>query len=115
MELHTYAVSIMLRNEMCLNIIVIVSTIFAATIIMVTLTRFANFGIGFVQGQTDSTSATSDQKAVICDPNNPKLNFVNTTESKICGIPKTPTAAINNTTGTETAAPSVVPTPSDES
>ena len=47
------------------------------------------------------------------DPSNPKLNFVNTTESRICAIPKTPTnttsSTANTTTGTE--APSVVPIP----
>ena len=106
----------MLRNKISLNIIVIVSTIFAATIIIVALTGFAKFGTA--QGQADSTSLTSDQKAAMCDPSNPKLNFVNTTESHICGIPKTvkPSISSNPTTGTdtETAAPSVVPTPSDE-
>ena len=102
----------MLRNEMCLNIIV-----FAATIIMVSLTGFAKFGT--VQGQADSTSLTPEQKAEMCDPSNPKLNFVNGTESEICGIPKTPTSATSaesTTTGTDTEAetPSILPTPSDE-
>src|SRR5919202_3388629 len=38
-----------------------------------------------------STMLSTEQIATICDPNNPesKLNPVNTTESKICGIPKT--------------------------
>jgi hypothetical protein len=35
---------------------------------------------------------------------NPKLNFVNSTESEICGIPKTPTNQTNST-------PSATPTP----
>jgi hypothetical protein len=88
----------------------VIFTIFAATI--VTLTGFANFGNA--QGQVNSTSElTPEQKAAICDPSNPKLNFVNTTESRICAIPKTPTnttsSTANTTTGTE--APSVVPTP----
>jgi hypothetical protein len=87
----------------------VIFTIFAATI--VTLTGFGNFGIA--QGQVNSTSElTPEQKAAICDPNNPKIvSFVNTTESRICGIPKTPTntTTANTTTGTE--APSVVPTP----
>jgi hypothetical protein len=75
---------------------------------------------------------TPEQKDAICNPSNPasKLNPVNTTESKICGIPKTlkpklsnmttpnmttaeeapPTASsiapsANTTTGTETEAP----------
>jgi hypothetical protein len=117
----------MLRNEMCLNIIVIVSTIFAATIIMVTLTRFANIGIA--QGQVDNNNnnnsssllqLTPQQRATMCNPNNPssKLDFVNTTESMICGIPKTPAnttteeAASNApTTGTETPSSSGASTP----
>jgi hypothetical protein len=97
----------MLRKVSSTSIMVIF-TILAATI--VTLTGFGNFGIA--QGQVNSTSElTPEQKAAICDPSNPKLNFVNTTESRICGIPKTPTntTSANTTTGTE--APSVVPTP----
>ena len=99
----------MLRKVSSTSIIVI-STILAATI--VTLTGFANFGNA--QGQVNSTSElTPEQKAAICDPSNPKLNFVNTTESRICAIPKTPTnttsSTANTTTGTE--APSAVPTP----
>jgi hypothetical protein len=31
---------------------------------------------------------TPEQKAQMCNPNNPKLNFVNSTESEICGIPE---------------------------
>jgi hypothetical protein len=36
-------------------------------------------------------SLTPEQKDAICNPNNPasKLNPVNTTESRICGIPVT--------------------------
>ena len=96
----------MLRKETCLSIIVI-STVFAAT--MLALTEFGNFGIA--QGQVDNStsSLTPEQKAAICDPNNPSsnLNPVNTTESKICGIPvtvkvaKRSTAASTATTSSE--------------
>jgi cell division protein FtsN len=95
--------------------IIVISTIFAATI--VTLTGFGNFGIA--QGQGNLT-LTPEQKAAICDPNNPlsKLDFVNTTESRICGIPKTitNTTSSNMTTGAEEPpsegiAPSAVPPP----
>jgi hypothetical protein len=82
------------------------------TAIILTFTGFANFGIA--QGQVNnnsSTSLTPEQQAAIRDPNNPssKLDFVNTTESRICGIPKkiinTATEEAANTTttiGTET-------------
>lgn len=76
------------------------SMIFAVT--LAPLTGFAYFGIGIAQGQVNSTSSslTAQQKAAMCNPNNPKLNFVNSTESEICGIPPTPT----NTTTTTPAA-----------
>src|SRR5215212_2189914 len=70
----------------------------------------------------NDTSLTPEQKDAICNPNNPssKLNPVNTTESRICGIPVTVkpsnmTSATNTTAGTEappsatSIAPSAVP------
>jgi hypothetical protein len=89
-----------------LNILAI-TIIFGASV--ASLTEFGNFGIAQGQG-----NLTTEQKAAMCDPNNPKLNFVNTTESHICGIPKTltspaNTSLANTTTGSE--APGVVPSP----
>ena len=89
--------------------------ILAASIVSVTLTGSGNFGTA--QGQVNSTSElTPEQKAAICDPNNPssKLDHVNTTESKICGLPVDPSGttgaeAPSDATGAE--APSAVPTP----
>ncbi len=82
--------------------------ILALTLTAVTLARFGNPGVA--QGQANITIGNltiTPQKAAICDPNNPNLNFVNTTESKICGIPKTITNATstsaNMTTGAQTA------------
>jgi hypothetical protein len=97
--------------------------IILAAIMVSTLTDFAKFGIA--QGQANDTSSSSslsltpEQKDTICNPDNPesKLNPVNTTESKICGIPVTIKPPPSNTTsaGTETSsgslAPSVVPSP----
>jgi hypothetical protein len=100
--------------------ITIVLTIFVSiTAIAVTLTEFVHFGAA--QGQEDGTtspssSLTPEQKTAICDPNSPtsKLNPVNTTESRICGIPKTVKPSIPNGTDTGAASPSVVPTPPPE-
>jgi hypothetical protein len=81
---------------------------------IVTLTEFGSIGIA--QGQANDTSLTPEQKDAICDPNNPlsNLNPVNTTESKICGIPVTVRPSISsNTTTTGTESPSVVPTPEE--
>ena len=38
---------------------------------------------------TIATRISPELKAKICDPSNPSLKVVNTTESQICGIPKT--------------------------
>ncbi|MFL6507480.1 MAG: hypothetical protein ACJ704_06040 [Nitrososphaeraceae archaeon] len=82
-----------------------ITTIIAVSIVsIVSIPEFRNFGIA--QGQVNITSSlTPQQKAAICDPSNPKLNFVNSTESEICGIPPTPTnttttLAANNTNTT---------------
>ena len=97
----------MSRKETSLNVLTIV-IILAATI--VTLTEFGNFRIA--QGQGNLTignlTLTPEQKAAICDPNNPlsKLDFVNTTESRICGIPKTIT---NTTSANMTTANTTIP------
>ena len=92
----------------------IVSTIaiLATSLAVITLGEFGIFGIAQSQGNS-TLSLTPQQKAAMCNPNNPKLNFVNTTESKICGIPTTPTnttsSAAANTTTTRSEAPSVTP------
>ena len=77
----------MIRRFLCVITMVIV---LAATI--VTLTEFGNFGIA--QGQGNLT-LTPQQKAAMCNPSNPKLKFVNGTESRICGIPKTIKQSVN--------------------
>lgn len=75
-----------LRKEAFLSFLTIV-LIFAATMVIL-LTDLEKFGVA--QAQSNITSSlTPQQKAAMCDPNNPKLNFVNTTESHICGIPMT--------------------------
>jgi hypothetical protein len=56
---------------------------------------------------TNKTALPPAIKAKICDPNNPKLAFVNTTESNICGLPK----SIKNITTTTTATPTPTLTP----
>jgi hypothetical protein len=102
----------------------IATIVIFAVSILVALTDFGIFGIA--QGQGNLTignlTLTPEQKAAICDPNNPlsNLDHVNTTESKICGIPQhnatspegiSPSA--NMTTGAppEALAPSASPSP----
>jgi hypothetical protein len=114
----------MIGEEACLINMIIITVV---TAFIVTFTGFANFGIAQGQVNNNSTSSlTPEQQAAICDPNNPssKLDFVNTTESRICGIPKTITnttteEAANTTTTIGTVIPSSSPgtsiAPSDTS
>ena len=69
---------------------------------VLTLTNFGKFGVAQGQSNTTSSSSTPEQKAAICDPNNPssRLNPVNTTESRICGIPVTVKPHPSNMTST---------------
>jgi hypothetical protein len=113
------------RKEAYLSVLSLL--IILDAIMITTLADFAKFGIA--QGQandTSSSSLTPEQKDEICNPDNPasRLNPVNTTESKICGIPKTlnsTSSAIpdNTTTGAEepqdTTTGGEVPPPPDNS
>ena len=94
------------RKEAYLSVLSLL--IILAAIMVTTLADFSKFGIA--QGQSNSTSSlslTPEQKDAICNPDNPesKLNPVNTTESKLCGIPKTlnstSSAIPDTTTGAE--------------
>src|SRR5919198_6404970 len=91
------------------SIISITIILAAGIVLVVALTEFVSV-IGIAQGQVNNitSSITPEQKAAMCNPSNPKLKFVNGTESKICGIPKTiknttsTTANTTTTTGTDT-------------
>jgi hypothetical protein len=60
-----------------------------------------------------TTTISPELKAKMCDPSNPSLEVVNTTESHICGIPKTvkpslpaatpPTSAVSSSTATKSS------------
>src|ERR671932_1695461 len=107
------------RKEPSLSVLtMVIIIILTSTIVVVTLTGFGSFGNN-AQGQGNLTKGnvtignvtlTPQQVAATCNPNNPKLNFVNTTESKLCGIPKTiqntTSTTANMTTGAEEAPPS---------
>jgi hypothetical protein len=99
------------KNGACLSAISISLVFFAATIM--TITEFGIFGVAHGQGSNSTaTSLTPQQKSAICNPSNPKLNFVNSTESKLCGIPKSVKSNMSNTTTSPSSAPFEVPTPS---
>jgi hypothetical protein len=78
------------RNvDMITRIFIILVTVTGITTIV---TGVASFNVSQAQ------LLTPEEKSSMCDPNNPRLKFVNTTESKVCGIPKTPTNQTNSTT-----------------
>src|ERR671929_791631 len=63
---------------------------------------------------SSSNVISSELKVKMCDPSNPSLKVVNTTESRICGIPKTvePTLASSLAPPpktTSSSSPSVAP------
>ena len=72
-------------------------TILASVIVI--LTEFGSMMIS-ARAQVNASSLTPEQKDAICNPNNPasKLNPVNTTESRICGIPVTVKPHTSNAT-----------------
>jgi hypothetical protein len=45
---------------------------------------------------SEAQQISPEEKAKMCNPDNPSLNFVNSTESEICGIPAS-TPASNST------------------
>src|ERR671929_372823 len=100
------------------------STISVAIIVIAAIVTSTGFGsTGIAQGQGNLTQGsetignvtlTPEQKDAICNPNNPlsKLNPVNTTESNICGIPKTlhtNSTSSNMTTGEEAPPTDLAP------
>jgi hypothetical protein len=94
---------------------VLTMTIILATTAL-TLSKLGNSTIAQGQGNLNigNQTITPQQRGAICNPTNPKLNFVNTTESRICGIPKTitNTTTANMTTGAQASSSnSVIPSP----
>jgi hypothetical protein len=73
-----------------------------------------------------TSTPSSELKAKMCDPSNPSLKVVNTTESNVCGIPKTvkpslastpPTTALSSSTSSTikpTSITSIAATPPKE-
>ncbi|MFL6317712.1 MAG: hypothetical protein ACJ73C_13390 [Nitrososphaeraceae archaeon] len=99
----------MLRKQWLVLSSLTVITILASAVII--LAEFGTFGNAQGQGNltqgnvtVGNVTLTPQQKDAICNPNNPasKLNPVNTTESKICGIPVTIKPSTSNATSSGT-------------
>jgi hypothetical protein len=79
-------------------------------VFVISIIEFGNVSVAYGQGSNSTSSSlpsslTPQQKAAMCNPNNPKLNFVNSTESKICGIPLTSTKTTTPTANNNTTLP----------
>ena len=57
-------------------------------------------------GNSVSKAISSELKAKMCDPSNPDLKVVNTTEARICGIPKTVKPSLPSTPPTSAVSSS---------
>jgi hypothetical protein len=69
--------------------------------------EFSTLNMALGQGTVPQSSTLTPAQRAMCDPNNPSLAFVNTTESKICGLPKsTPSSNATTTTPPTTASSS---------
>jgi hypothetical protein len=61
---------------------------------------------------SEAQQISPEEKAKMCNPDNPSLNFVNSTESKICGIPaSTPTSNSTSSSPPSSSPPSESSTP----
>jgi hypothetical protein len=95
--------NIMERNCLMMTRIFTIAIMIAAVVTTIIITGIETINIGHAQ------LVTPQQTAAFCTPNNTKLKFVNSTESKICGIPATPKNATNATRiPSSILAPSVI-------
>jgi len=88
-----------------LAVVVIVAAVVVAVSAMLEI-RIINISHAQVRQSATNTTISPALKSKICYPGNPKLAFVNTTESNICGLPK----SIKNVT-TTTSTPKPTPKP----
>ena len=56
---------------------------------------------------SEAQQISPEEKAKMCNPDNPSLNFVNSTESEICGIPaSTPSSNSTSSSSSPSSSPS---------
>jgi hypothetical protein len=97
----------MRTNIVGMRIIAYITAVLVVFTAIIVVLAFGTLNVAQGQAGGGNITLTPAQKAAMCDPNNPSLKFVNTTESHICGIPKSPSP--NST------AASQLPTPTSPS
>jgi hypothetical protein len=75
-----------------------VFTIIASVIAASTVMEFGSYS------SSEAQQISPEEKAKMCNPDNPSLNFVNSTESEICGIPASTPAS--NSSSSPSSSPS---------
>jgi len=90
----------------------LITALFGVVVASSIALEFGTLNMAFGQGTVPQSSTLTPAQRAMCDPNNPSLAFVNTTESKICGLPKS-TPSSNATTSTPptttSSSPSAIP------
>jgi trimeric autotransporter adhesin len=97
-----------------------INNTFSISAVLSVLTGLMLFGVcGNIQvyAQPSSSSSAADSssssssstispqvKAIMCDPSNPSLKVVNTTEAHVCGIPKTVKPSLSSSSTPSTSA-----------
>jgi len=76
-------------SKLRLTVAAAIISVLAMSIVFSVSSLNIALGQGLIKQPPSSSTLTPAQRAM-CDPNNPKLAFVNTTESHICGLPKSP-------------------------
>ena len=89
--------------------------ILQSSIMMLALIIITTNQVKAQQGQ-DSHGLTPEQIKQFCRPDNPRLKFVNSTESEICGLPKsTPSTPALNSSGSSSGPSSQIQSQSSQS
>lgn len=84
------------RQNILIGIMSITTIIRVSIVLVIQITEFENVGSAQGQVSNSKSSVTPQRKAAMYSLNNPKLKFVNFTESKICDITPTPTNDISS-------------------
>jgi hypothetical protein len=85
----------------------LITAIFGVAVYSSIAFEFSTSNMALGQGTVPQSSTLTPAQRAMCDPNNPNLAFVNTTESKICGLPKSiPSSNATTTTPPTTSSSS---------
>ena len=91
------------------NLFFVIFTVLAGVLIFGVWSNIHVYAQQSSSSAVDSSVISPEVKAKMCDPSNPALKVVNTTEAHICGIPKTVKPSLAGTPSTSSVSSSVIP------